>query len=120
VIYLVPQKPEPRSPRVSVNIILFVLTVLSVMLVGAQPVGDMPSDPIGQFWFMAQSMLSGWPYALSLMSILLAHEFGHYLMSRHHRTRATLPYFIPLPLPPLGTMGAAIIMQARRKGSESF
>ena len=111
VIYLVPRKPEPRAPRVSVNIILFLLTVLSVMLVGAQPVGNMPADLAGQLWFFARSLLSGWPYALSLLSILLAHEFGHYLMSRHHRTRATLPYFIPLPVPPLGTMGAAIIMQ---------
>ena len=60
-------------------------------------------------------MLSGWPYALSLMSILLAHEFGHYFMSRHHKTAATLPYFIPLPFPPLGTMGAAILMQGTPK-----
>jgi len=49
------------------------------------------------------------------MSILLAHEFGHYLMSRYHRTPATLPYFIPLPLAPLGTMGAAILMQGTPK-----
>ena len=60
-------------------------------------------------------MLTGWPYALSLMSILLAHEFGHYFMSRHHKTAATLPYFIPLPFPPLGTMGAAILMQSTPK-----
>jgi membrane-associated protease RseP (regulator of RpoE activity) len=32
-------------------------------------------------------------------------------MSRHHHTLAPLPYFIPLPFPPLGTMGAAILMQ---------
>jgi len=50
-----------------------------------------------------------------LMSILLAHEFGHYFMSRHHKTAATLPYFIPLPFPPLGTMGAAILMQSTPK-----
>src|SRR5574341_2396943 len=35
VIYLVPKKPDPKPARVSVNIILFILTVLSVMLVGA-------------------------------------------------------------------------------------
>jgi len=115
VIYLVPRKPEAKPARLSVNVILFLLTVLSVMFVGAQPTGSMPTDPIGQLWFMARSFLSGWPYAVSLMSILLAHEFGHYLMSRHHHTRATLPYFIPLPLPPLGTMGAAILMQGTPK-----
>jgi hypothetical protein len=115
VIYLVPRKPDPKPTRVSLNIILFILTVLSVMLVGAQPQGSMPSDLPGQITYLAKTLLTGWPYALSLMSILLAHEFGHYLMSRHHNTRATLPYFIPLPFPPLGTMGAAILMQGTPK-----
>jgi membrane-associated protease RseP (regulator of RpoE activity) len=115
VIYLVPRKPDPRPARISVNIILFILTVCSVMLVGAQPSGTMPADPAGQLLYLARSFLTGWPYAVSLLSILLAHEFGHYLMSRHHHTRATLPYFIPLPLPPLGTMGAAILMQGTPK-----
>jgi hypothetical protein len=115
VIYLVPRKPEAKAARVSVNVLLFILTVVSVMIVGAQPSGSMPADPAGQAWFLARSFLSGWPYAVSLLSILLAHEFGHYLMSRHHKTRATLPYFIPLPFPPLGTMGAAILMQGTPK-----
>jgi membrane-associated protease RseP (regulator of RpoE activity) len=115
VVYLVPTKPDPKPARVSINIILFLLTVLSVLFVGMQPEGQMPSDTPGQILFIAKSLLTGWPYAVSLMSILLAHEFGHYLMSRHHKTRATLPYFIPLPLAPLGTMGAAIIMQGTPK-----
>ncbi len=115
VVYLVPRKPDPKPARVSINIILFILTVLSVLLVGAQPQGTMPADTTGQILYLAKSLLTGWPYALSLMSILLAHEFGHYLMSRHHKTLATLPYFIPLPLPPLGTMGAAILMQGTPK-----
>ncbi len=115
VIYLVPKRPDPRPTRVSVNIILFILTVLSVMLVGAeQPVA--PSSPgIGQVIALLKSLLSGWPYALSLMGILLAHELGHYFTSRYHKTPATLPYFIPLPVPPLGTMGAAILMQGTPK-----
>lgn len=115
VVYLVPRKPDPKPTRVSINIILFLLTVLSVLYVGAQPEGLMPSDTPGQILFFAKALLNGWPYALSLMSILLAHEFGHYLMSRYHRTPATLPYFIPLPLAPLGTMGAAILMQGTPK-----
>jgi membrane-associated protease RseP (regulator of RpoE activity) len=115
VIYLVPRKPDPKPTRVSVNIILFILTVLSVLLVGAQPQGNMPADIPGQVRFLAGALLTGWPYAVSLLSILLAHEFGHYFMSRHHKTRATLPYFIPMPVPPLGTMGAAILMQGTPK-----
>jgi membrane-associated protease RseP (regulator of RpoE activity) len=116
LVFLTPKKPDPKPTRVSVNIVLFILTVLSVMLIGAQQ-SVAPTSPgvLGQIIAFIQSMLTGWPYALSLMSILLAHEFGHYFMSRHHKTAATLPYFIPLPFPPLGTMGAAILMQSTPK-----
>lgn len=113
VIYLAPKPPEIKKDKISTNIILFVLTVLSVMLAGAQPEGDFPADFGGQMLMLLKSILSGWPFALSLLGILLAHELGHYFMSRYHKTPATLPYFIPLP-PPLGllgTMGAAIIMR---------
>ena len=111
VIYLVPKPPEPKKDNISINIILFALTVLSVMLVGAQPEGAMPNDLVGQLLMLAKSIFTGWPFALSLLGILLAHELGHYFMSRYHKTPATLPYFIPFPLSPLGTMGAAIIMR---------
>ncbi|MBI5351541.1 MAG: site-2 protease family protein [Chloroflexi bacterium] len=113
VIYLALKPAEPKKDKVSTNIILFVLTVFSVMLAGAEPDGPFPADFGGQMLMLFKSILSGWPFAVSLLGILLAHEFGHYFMSRYHKTPATLPYFIPLP-PPLGlfgTMGAAIIMR---------
>ncbi len=115
IIYLTPKKPDPKPARASINIILFVLTVLSVLFVGSQPQGTMPNDPLGQILFIVKGLLTGWPFAASLLGILLAHEFGHYFMSRHHKTPATLPYFIPLPISPLGTMGAAIMMQGTPK-----
>ena len=111
VIYLSPKLPEPKQDNISTNIILFVLTVLSVMLAGAQPEGPVPDDFMGQLLLLAKSIFTGWPFALSLLGILLTHELGHYFMSRYHKTPATLPYFIPLPLSLLGTMGAAIIMR---------
>jgi membrane-associated protease RseP (regulator of RpoE activity) len=81
------------------------------MLAGAQVEGPIPEDPMAQMLLLARSIFTGWPFALSLLGILLAHELGHYFMSRYHKTPATLPYFIPFPFSPLGTMGAAIIMR---------
>jgi membrane-associated protease RseP (regulator of RpoE activity) len=53
-----------------------------------------------------------WPYGLwysgTLLLILGAHEMGHYLACRFHRVDATLPYFMPAPLPLTGTIGAFI------------
>jgi len=111
VIYLVDTPPQQKPANPWVNIILFVLTVFSVMLAGATPEGPLPTSFGGQLLAMFKSIFTGWPFALSMLGILLAHEFGHYLMSRYHKTPATLPYFIPFPLSPLGTMGAAILMK---------
>lgn len=57
--------------------------------------------------------LAGGPvFAAALMAILLTHEMGHYLTSKVHHLRASLPYFIPMPLNILGTMGAVIISRS--------
>ena len=55
-------------------------------------------------------LLYGLPFSLTLLSILLAHEMGHYLTCRYYGIRATLPYVIPAPPPfnPFGTFGAVI------------
>jgi Peptidase family M50. len=54
---------------------------------------------------------SGLPFALSLIAILAAHEFGHYFAGRYHGVHVTLPYFIPFPFSQFGTMGAFINMK---------
>ena len=111
VIYLVRRLPDAPPTNYTTPLILFILTVFSVMLAGVQPDVAPPDGILAQMLFMMKYILTGWPFALSLLSILLAHEFGHYLMSRYHKTPATLPYFIPFPFSPLGTMGAAILMR---------
>ena len=111
VIYLVTSPPVQKPANPWVNLGLFILTVFSVMLAGATPAGPSPNSFGGQLLAMVRGIFTGWPFALSMLGILLAHEFGHYLMSRYHKTPATLPYFIPFPLSPLGTMGAAILMK---------
>ena len=61
--------------------------------------------------------LSGGPLMMiALLSILTAHEMGHYLMCRRYGVDATLPFFIPFPFPwpqPfIGTLGAFIRMRS--------
>jgi len=53
----------------------------------------------------------GLPFALALMTTLLAHEFGHFLQAMRYGVPASLPLFIPMPASPIGTMGAVIVMQ---------
>jgi len=56
---------------------------------------------------------SGVTFSTALLTILTAHEMGHYLACRYYRVRATLPFFIPAP--PLfipGTFGAFIKMKS--------
>ncbi|RME44730.1 MAG: site-2 protease family protein, partial [Chloroflexi bacterium] len=85
---------------------LFLATVFSVLYVGM-------SDPaILADGLQARDLLSGWPFAASLLGILLAHEFGHYLVARYYGTPVSLPYFIPMPFSPFGTFGAVINMKA--------
>ena len=47
-------------------------------------------------------------FSLTLLAILTAHEFGHYLACRYYRISASLPYFLPMPLGIVGTLGAVI------------
>src|SRR5262249_54086369 len=58
--------------------------------------------------FPLKGFLQGAVYSFTVLSILGAHEMGHYIACRWYGVRATLPYFIPVPLPPVGTFGAFI------------
>lgn len=115
VVHLVSKPAQPKKDNVFINLILFLLTVFSVMLAGVEVPIELCSDSTGAILYMFRNILTGWPFALSLLGILLTHELSHYFMSRHHRTPATLPYFIPFPLSPLGTLGAAILMRGTPK-----
>jgi membrane-associated protease RseP (regulator of RpoE activity) len=115
VILLVPPAPKIKAAaRTSLNAVMFLLTLLSVMLTGAQiPAGTpIPTDLIGQLKLLASHIFSGLPFAVALLSILLAHEFGHYIAGRIRKVDVTLPFFIPLPFTLLGTMGAFINMRS--------
>ncbi|HWR66886.1 MAG TPA: site-2 protease family protein [Bellilinea sp.] len=101
--------PSPSNPRV--NLIFFILTLISVWFTG----GMMSVTELSSNWLenLQQFIVKGWPFTVSMLGILGAHEFGHYLAGRYHKVQVTLPYFIPLPFPfsPFGTLGAFINMK---------
>ena len=100
--------PTPSNPWV--NMLMFALTLFSVLYAGALSARAATGEEslLEYFLLPLSNLQAGIPFAASLLAILLAHEFGHYLAARYHKTRVTLPYFIPLPISPLGTMGAFI------------
>ncbi|MGD0134195.1 MAG: hypothetical protein ABSE57_19265, partial [Bryobacteraceae bacterium] len=50
-------------------------------------------------------LLDGLAFSITLMTILLAHELGHYFACRYYGIDASLPYFLPFPLPHCGSTG---------------
>ncbi|NQU29761.1 MAG: site-2 protease family protein [Anaerolineae bacterium] len=119
VIILVHSAVSPEATGFSKNILFFLATLFSVLFTGAVFESALPESV--SFTLLAQDALlhlwRGWPFAASLLGILLAHEFGHYLMGRYHKTNVSLPFFLPLPYPLsiLGTLGAFIQMKERPK-----
>jgi len=86
------------------HLILFVLTFFSTLAVGALNVGvNILDEPT--------KIYKGLPFSATLLIILLAHEFSHFLSSKKHHVQATLPYFIPAPTL-FGTLGAFIKMKS--------
>jgi membrane-associated protease RseP (regulator of RpoE activity) len=112
----VPGLPAPGRPNPLVNVGLFLLTVLSVAYAGVlngasylQPGAESLSE---LRLFSPGAILLGAAFTAAFLGILLAHEFGHYVAARRHGMPVSLPYFIPFPFSPLGTMGAAIRLLA--------
>jgi hypothetical protein len=96
--------PKPANPWI--NLALAVATIISVQFSGALYACQCLPATLADW-------LSGTPMMLSMMVILLAHEFGHYFAARAHRVAVTLPYFIPMPaISPVGTLGAFIQLRS--------
>lgn len=103
-----------HRPRLAMG--LFLATCLSTFLVGSGlivavffPGVLVKLHQAGELW---KAVGRGLLYSGAVMAILLAHEMGHYLQARRYGVPASLPYFMPMPIPPLGTLGAVIIQGA--------
>jgi len=104
---VVPAGPPPRRWR---HVALFVLTVVTTMLVGAEHFASFHADFGARRLDLSgtELLLNGFWYSGSILAILGAHEFGHYYACRYYGVDASLPYFLPAPLPLTGTLGAFI------------
>jgi membrane-associated protease RseP (regulator of RpoE activity) len=91
------------KPYVWLKLLLLGATFVTTMAAGAWWAGvDVWRNPI--------EILTGLPFAVTLLIILGTHELGHYFMGRWHGVQVSLPYFIPMPISILGTFGAFIRM----------
>lgn len=122
LVEFLPPEPGPAfRPSAGVwrlSLILFMLTCCSTFLIGTVVYGGVRLDILlaallgegpHRMAIIRHALWSGLCYAGPLMSILLLHELGHYLQARRYGVPAIPPLFIPLPLPPFGTMGAVIV-----------
>ena len=107
---------ESVRPFPWLNVLLFAITFVTTTFVGAVLMADFTGRLGNSLLRFVTSLvrspsmlISGLPFSVAIMTILMAHEMGHYLTCRYYRIDASLPYFIPWVT---GTMGAFIRIRA--------
>ena len=103
--------------RYWLHLLLLLVTLLSTTVMGSglarafaqNRAFDYDTDLNGYLliWHNPALLLDGLPFSITLMVILLGHEFGHYLAARYYQVDVSLPYFLPAPTL-IGTFGAFI------------
>ncbi|MDA0987345.1 MAG: site-2 protease family protein [Bacteroidetes bacterium] len=93
-----------KKYKITLHIVLFILTFFTTTLAGVLWLNYDPTDLLNFY--------RGLPYSISILLIIGSHEFGHYFAARYHKVESTLPYFIPFPPSSgflnFGTLGAII------------
>lgn len=115
------QEADPSDPpsRLWIQISLFLATLFTTTFSGALMQYNFSHNlPFFDFDHIYQVLrvgfatpgrfLAGLPFSLTLLTILMAHEMGHYLACVYYGVDASLPYFLPSPVPVTGTFGAFI------------
>lgn len=124
-----PEHVPPRHRRrVMLPVLLFLLTCLSTFVAGAcmwWPADYLLTPPLAQDISagpldspLRRVLLAHWGdglvYMICVLGILFTHEMGHFLATVRYKIPASLPFFLPFPVAPLGTLGAVIAMDGRR------
>jgi membrane-associated protease RseP (regulator of RpoE activity) len=119
--FYVPVLPRPSLKSLLLAVVLFLLTLCTCLVAGTQfsiAYDHNQAASIDEFlraftlfYKNPAGLLVGLPFAATLLTILLAHELGHFFACRHHHIRSTYPFFIPLPNL-IGTFGAFILIRS--------
>lgn len=111
---------QPRKRRVRLPVILFILTCMSTFWAGAsiEPSQYLVLSLEQQSLMPVRRVLlehyrEGLLYMAAVLGILLTHEMGHFFATVWYRVPASLPYFLPLPISIIGTVGAVIGINAQ-------
>jgi membrane-associated protease RseP (regulator of RpoE activity) len=114
-------RPHPSASSLALATVLFFLTLCTSLITGAHFAAAYSHNQAASFDALFQSfhlaytntgfLLCGLPFAITLLTILLAHELGHYFACRHHHIQASYPFFIPAPTL-IGTFGAFILIRS--------
>ena len=96
-----------RRWRPLIHLLLFLGTLVTTMAAGIGHYAGFAADFASPDLSWALVPYGAW-YSLTILAILGTHEFGHYFACRYYGIDASLPYFLPAPLPLTGTVGAVI------------
>lgn len=114
----------PKRRRIFLPVVLFMATCISTFFVGScqwspeRCILTSLTQVEGDLTLVRRMVMANWQQGLifmtSLMTILLAHEMGHFVGTLIYKIPASLPFFLPFPLSPLGTFGAVIAMHPNK------
>ncbi len=112
---------HPPLKTLFIAIFLFLVTLCTCLVAGAHFAAAYAENEAVNFdefinaltllYKHPVALISGLPFALTLLTILLVHELGHYFACRHHHIHSTYPFFIPFPSL-IGTFGAFIMIRS--------
>lgn len=117
-----PQQAQEPKKRWRLGIILFLATCASMWLSASQAFNVLIWDGLPvPVLFVGELLKSDGPlFMFAMMSVLFCHEMGHFLQSLRYRVPTSVPYFIPMPISPIGTMGAVILLSGRNRNRKEL
>jgi len=117
-----------QAKSYALHIFLFIITLITTTIAGTEWIYGRPyfvsflNSKAAPFFSKAQ-MLEGLLFSIPFLTVLTCHEFGHYFTARYNRIRVSLPYYIPIwlgPVSTIGTMGAFIKIKERIFSKKEF